>query len=120
MGEQDDNTSKLDQLDARLKEAQASLQTPRGLKVKTDGPPNGWGLALRCGSDLLSGLVVGVAIGYALDTYVFDTKPWLMVLFFFLGAAAGIMNVFRTVNGLGMAVGYKDTAEPEDRNKVED
>lgn len=120
MSEQDENSSKLDQLNARLKQAQAHSQAPRGLKVKTEGPPTGWGLALRCGSDLLSGLIVGVAIGYALDNYVFDTKPWLMVLFFFLGASAGMMNVFRTVNGLGMAVGYKDTVKPEDRDKVED
>ena len=32
---------------------------------------------------------------------------WLMIAFFFLGSAAGIMNVYRAVNGLGLAPGYK-------------
>ncbi|WP_028878851.1 AtpZ/AtpI family protein [Terasakiella pusilla] len=104
-----DERSELDKFDTRLKQAQESSIAPRGLKAPTNEPPKGLGLALRCGADLVSGLAVGVGIGYALDTYVFDTKPWLMVLFFFLGAAAGIMNVFRTVQGLGLAVGYKDT-----------
>ena len=100
--------SELDEFDTRLKEAQKNSTAPRGLKAATNEPPKGLGLAVRAGADLISGVVVGVGIGYGLDTYVFDTKPWLMVLFFFLGAAAGMVNVFRTVKGLGMAVGYKD------------
>ncbi len=50
----------------------------------------------RVGSELLSGVLVGTAIGYFLDT-LFDTKPWLMVVFLFLGGAAGILNVYRFV-----------------------
>lgn len=109
MDDDSKNVSELDQFETRLKQAQEHSTAPRGLKDKpSNEPPKGYGLALRCGTDLIAGLVVGVAIGYALDTYVFDTKPWLMVLFFFLGAAAGIMNVFRTVQGLDMAAGYKN------------
>lgn len=103
-----DKRSELDKFDTRLKQAQDNSTAPRGLKAATNEPPKGLGLALRCGADLVSGIAVGVAIGYALDTFVFDSKPWLMVLFFFLGAAAGIMNVFRTVQGLGIAAGYKE------------
>jgi len=44
--------------------------------------------------------------GWLLDRWL-GTKPWLMIVFFFLGAAAGIMNVYRAVNGLGLAAGYK-------------
>lgn len=101
-----EDRSELDQFDARLKEARGHSTAPRGLKAKTNEPPKGLGLALRCGVDLISGLGVGVAIGYSLDNYVFDTKPWLMVLFFFLGAAAGLMNVLRTVKGYDLSVGY--------------
>ncbi|MDV7340006.1 AtpZ/AtpI family protein [Terasakiella sp. A23] len=104
----ENNRSELDEFDTRLKKAQETSTAPRGLKVKTNEPPKGFGLAIRCGADLVAGIAVGVGIGYALDNHVFDTKPWLMVLFFFLGAAAGIMNVFRTVQGLGMAAGYKE------------
>ncbi len=114
MGDSDKKSSELDEFETRLKQAQGHSIAPRGLKAPTNEPPKGLGLALRCGADLISGLVVGVAIGYALDTYVFDTKPWLMVLFFFLGAAAGMMNVFRTVQGLGMAAGYKENFDGRD------
>ncbi len=108
MSDEEKNVSELDKFDTRLKQAQDNSTAPRGLKAATNEPPKGLGLALRCGADLVSGIAVGVAIGYTLDTYVFETKPWLMVLFFFLGAAAGIMNVFRTVQGLGIAAGYKE------------
>jgi len=50
----------------------------------------------RVGTELLSGVLVGSAIGYFLDT-LFDTKPWLMVVFLFLGGAAGVLNVYRFV-----------------------
>jgi len=108
----------LEALGEKLKQAQGKPDAPRGLKPKDQGGPQGWALAFRCGTDLVAGLVVGLGIGYALDTYVFDTKPWLMVVFFFLGAAAGIMNVFRTVQGLGMAIGYQET--PVSRTKQDE
>ena len=49
---------------------------------------------------------MGVGIGWALDRWL-GTKPWLMIAFFVLGAAAGMMNVYRSVAGLGGQVGYK-------------
>jgi len=112
----EDKRSELDKFDTRLKQAQEHSIAPRGLKAPTNEPPKGFGLALRCGTDLVAGIAVGVGIGYTLDTYVFDTKPWLMVLFFFLGAAAGMVNVFRTVQGLGMAVGYKETPKQDEKS----
>ena len=115
MGNDDKSGSELDQFEARLNAARQNTDSAHVSKAKPTETPKGFGLAMRCGTDLIAGLAVGVAIGYALDTYVFDTKPWLMVLFFFLGAAAGMMNVFRTVQGLGMAVGYKDTPEQDEK-----
>lgn len=115
MSDKKKSVSQLDKFDTRLKQAQENSTAPRGLKAATNEPPKGLGLALRCGADLVSGIAVGVAIGFTLDTYVFETKPWLMVLFFFLGAAAGMMNVFRTVQGLGMAAGYKENFEQDEK-----
>jgi ATP synthase protein I len=51
--------------------------------------------ALRLGVELVAGVAVGGFIGWALDRFL-GTAPVLMVLFFGLGAAAGIMNVVRT------------------------
>ncbi len=38
-------------------------------------------------------IVIGLAIGVYLDTKVFDTSPWLTLLFLGLGIAAGFRNI---------------------------
>ena len=52
------------------------------------------GSAFRLGTELVAAVVVGTIIGFILDNW-FDTKPWLIISFFFLGTAAGILNVIR-------------------------
>ncbi len=53
-------------------------------------------IGFRIGAELLSAVIVGVALGYLLDK-VFETAPWLMVVFLFFGGAAGMLNVYRLV-----------------------
>jgi ATP synthase protein I len=53
------------------------------------------GFAFKLGTELVASVAVGTIIGFILDTW-FDTKPWLIIIFFFLGSAAGILNVIRT------------------------
>ena len=53
------------------------------------------GNAFKLGTELVAAVAVGTIIGFILDSW-FDTKPWLIIIFFFLGAAAGILNVIRT------------------------
>ena len=55
---------------------------------------NAMGTAFRISSELVVGLFVGGLIGWQLDKW-FDTSPVLLLLFFLLGAAAGIWNVIR-------------------------
>ena len=52
------------------------------------------GRAFKLGTELVAAVAVGTIIGFILDSW-FDTKPWLIIIFFFLGAAAGILNVIR-------------------------
>ena len=52
------------------------------------------GTAFKLGTELVSAVVVGTIIGFILDSW-FDTKPWLIILFFFLGSIAGILNVIK-------------------------
>ncbi len=52
----------------------------------------------RVGTELLSGVLVGAAVGYFLDELL-GLRPWLMVLFLFFGGAAGVLNVYRFVKG---------------------
>jgi len=55
------------------------------------------GSAFKLGTELVAAVTVGTIIGFILDSW-FDTKPWLIIIFFFLGAAAGMLNVIRTAN----------------------
>ena len=53
------------------------------------------GFAFKLGTELVAAVMVGTIIGFILDTW-FDTKPWLIIIFFFLGSAAGMLNVIKT------------------------
>ena len=64
----------------------------------------GAGVGVRIGVELVAGIGVGSLIGYGLDAWL-GTRPWLMVVFFFLGAAASVMNMYRAVQGLDDSVG---------------
>jgi ATP synthase protein I len=65
------------------------------------GPPRGaLGLGLRMATELAAALIVGLALGWVVDR-VFGTRPWALIIFFFLGVAAGMVNVFRSARGVG-------------------
>ena len=67
--------------------------------VQSDSEKRGsfMGNAFKLGTELVAAVAVGTIIGFILDSW-FDTKPWLILIFFFLGAAAGMLNVIRTAN----------------------
>ena len=79
----------------RLKIAKSKLKK----EVLNDNEKKGsfMGNAFKLGTELVAAVGVGTIIGFILDTW-FGTKPWLIIIFFFLGAAAGMLNVFRTAN----------------------
>ena len=53
------------------------------------------GKALKISTELVAAVVVGATMGFLLDNW-FDTKPWLTISFFFMGVAAGILNVIKS------------------------
>ncbi len=79
----------------RLKIAKSKIKK----QVQSDSQKKGsfMGSAFKLGTELVAAVAVGTIIGFILDSW-FDTKPWLIITFFFLGAAAGILNVIRTAN----------------------
>ena len=94
----DDRPPPLEDLDARLKAArsrQADMWDDKGKDRKTAE----MGPALRVGTDLIAGVAVGTFIGWALDRWL-GTQPWLMIVFFMLGVAAGFYNIFRSARKL--------------------
>ena len=79
----------------RLKIAKSKIKK----QVDNDNEKRGsfMGSAFKLGTELVAAVAVGTIIGFILDT-LFDTKPWLIIIFFFLGAAAGMLNVIRAAN----------------------
>ena len=113
-----EDPSSLKDLDARLKQAQSRQRAAKERDKGSGGRAanSGLGLGVRIAFDMLAALVVGVVIGLLLDAWL-GTRPWMFILFFFLGSAAGMLNVYRTATGKGYAVGYKknDESEPNGR-----
>ena len=54
-----------------------------------------FGKAFQLSTELVSAVLVATIIGFILDNW-FDTKPWLIIIFYFIGVAAGIINVIRS------------------------
>ena len=53
------------------------------------------GKALKISTELVVTVVVGSSLGFILDQW-FGTKPMLTICFFFMGVAAGILNVIKS------------------------
>ena len=68
-------------------------------------------------TELVAGLGIGFGIGYGLDS-LFGTLPWLMVLFTFLGLAAGVNVMMRTAKEVQAA--NPAPAAGEDKRDDED
>jgi ATP synthase protein I len=61
-------------------------------------------VGLRIGLELVVAVLVGVALGRAFDKWL-GTEPWGLIIFVFLGFAAGLLNVFRIATRAERAVG---------------
>ena len=66
---------------------------------KDKEPPSSIGTAFKLSTELVSAVAVGTIIGFILDK-TFGTKPWLILIFFFVGVVAGIINVFRSAKNM--------------------
>jgi ATP synthase protein I len=61
--------------------------------------PSPIGAAFKLSTELVSAVAVGTIIGFILDK-TFGTKPWLILIFFFVGVIAGITNVIRSAKNM--------------------
>ena len=93
----------LKRLGERLNEAQQRL-APRN----TQAPPTQMGIAFRFATELVAALIVGGALGWGLDWlcghFGLHTKPWFLIVFVVLGAAAGIRGVMRTAGEINAQI----------------
>jgi len=106
MTDEPDAPKPFDDLETRLRAAREreNVETGRGREKQGGANSAGMGFGFRIAIELVVNIVVGTGIGYLLDRWL-GTRPWLMVVFVFLGAAAGVMNVYRAAKGLDDSVG---------------
>ena len=84
------------------------LQADRVLKDRPSQSALPEGMAAimgRVATELVAGVIVGTSIGWMLDRWL-NTSPLFLVVMFFLGATAGMLNVWRVFTGRGLAAGY--------------
>jgi ATP synthase protein I len=100
-----DGHSEFEDFDARMR------RLKEGGEQRRSAEP-GWlrvgGTGVQAGVELVAGVIGGALIGYGLDSW-FDTWPLLFIAFFFLGAAAGMLNAYRYIRRASM--GFDDRAE---------
>ena len=94
---------RLNDLGKRLDE----LQTKEAGRAKRP-PPNQSGIAFRFATELVAALIVGGGLGWGIDWlcghFGVHTKPVFLILFFVLGAAAGIRNVMRAATEINAEI----------------
>ncbi len=86
-----------DDLKTRLKIAKSKYKNKN--QSNNDNKKSSFGKAFQLSTELVSAVLVATIIGFILDNW-FDTKPWLIIIFFFIGVAAGIMNVIRSAKNM--------------------
>lgn len=85
----------LDQFDAKLKAARDRIEgRGEGSKKKSSYNDSLVGVGYRMSIELVVGICAGLGLGWLIDTQL-GTKPWFMLVFMFVGLAAGILNVVR-------------------------
>jgi ATP synthase protein I len=99
---EDDSPPPPDKLATRLRDLRKQVDGDKGVAedAAADGTAgSAMGLAFRVGIELAAGLFVGGGLGWLLDRW-WHTSPVMLILLFFLGAAAGMVNVFRTARDI--------------------
>ena len=82
-----------DDLKTRLKIAKSQFKKKN--PSDNNEQKTSFGKAFQLSTELVSAVLVATIIGFILDNW-FDTKPWLIIIFLFIGVAAGIINVIRS------------------------
>jgi ATP synthase protein I len=71
-------------------------------------PPSQSNIAFRFATELVAALIVGGGLGWGFDWlaghFGFHTRPAFLILFFVLGAAAGINNVMRAAREINAEI----------------
>lgn len=86
--------ARLSEIDGKLGKIKAQRESARGDEVEARVRGRGMAYGMRMATELVAAIIVGGLIGWVLDRWL-GTTPWLFLVFFFLGFAAGVLNLLR-------------------------
>ena len=86
-----------DQFKTRLEIAKNKILKKN--RISKQSSSSNIGTAFKLSTEMVAAVVVGTIIGFILDNW-FGTKPWLILIFFFVGVVAGILNVVRSAKNM--------------------
>jgi ATP synthase protein I len=92
-------TARFGRLADRLSRIRQDPAPERGQAARPSSDPTAMARGFRLSSELVAGVLVGAAIGWALDHWL-GISPWGMIIFLLLGFAAGVLNVMRAAGVL--------------------
>lgn len=88
--------SGFEEFDAKLARLRSARQASEAGPDEDGRSRIDWGRGLQAGIEIIAGVAGGSLLGWALDRWL-GTGPFLMIGGFMLGAAAGMLNAFRTM-----------------------
>ena len=86
-----------DQFKTRLEIAKNKILKKN--RISKQSSSSNIGAAFKLSTEMVAAVIVGTIIGFILDNW-FGTKPWLILIFFFVGVIAGILNVIRSAKSM--------------------
>jgi ATP synthase protein I len=94
MADEKEGQAPFGDFDARLRRAREVDATARPKPREEQPQQMSWGGGLQVGIELFAGILGGLLLGYGLD-YWLGTRPLFLIVFFLLGAVAGMLNAYR-------------------------
>jgi ATP synthase protein I len=85
---------RLSDLEGRLGKVRADRRAEMNAGADAEMRGRGMAYGMRMAAELVAAVIVGGVIGWSLD-WVLGSRPWLFLVFFLLGFAAGVVNVMR-------------------------
>lgn len=106
-----DQRKRLEELENRIEKLKTKEQPKAHQEEHYSQAQQAWRMVI----ELVTGLMIGFGIGYGLDS-LFGTIPIFLVLFTFLGLAAGVQTMMRSAAEMqktNMAEEANDTTAPD-------
>ena len=87
--------TRISELGERLGKVRSHRKADMGADADAEMRGRGMAYGMRMAAELVAAVIVGGVIGWSLDWVLGSRRPWLFLLFFLLGFAAGVLNLMR-------------------------